>query len=478
MTPPTLDPVRDAARRAPMAPALVLSDRVVTYADFEARVDGAAAWLGDRDLEPGDRLALLAAPSSDLIALLWGCWRAGVVAAPVSLRLPDAALAALLARLAPAALVTDRPDLALDVPTYSLSPLPVRPTPSTSNLQPSTPTTLVHTSGSSGTPKAALHTWGNHAWSARGWVERLRLGPGHRWWLDLPLYHVGGLAVLVRCALAGAAVVLAPPATPLADAVRRFGVTHASLVATQLRRALDTATPADLGALRGMDALLLGGSAIPDDLLREAYDAGLPVLTSYGMTEMSSTVTATPPDAGFEALRTAGAVLPHREVRLADDGEILVRGRTRFAGYLTQDDNGRDTLNEPFDADGWFATRDIGAWVEIDGQLLLRVVGRKDRMFISGGENIQPEAIEAALLRLPSVRRAAVVPVADAEFGHRPVAFVEADTDTDLDALRTDLDVPGFMRPVAVLPWPDDLIGGMKADLVALQRRARTLLRA
>ncbi|MEL6611564.1 MAG: AMP-binding protein [Bacteroidota bacterium] len=470
MTASTLDPVRAAAQRTPEAPALVPADGLVSYADLDAQVGGAAAWLEAHDLRAGDRLAILAAPSPDLIALLWGCWRAGVVAAPLSLRLPDAALADLIERLSPAALVTDWPDAAFSLPTYPLASRraaqSTRPTldlrPSTLNLR---PWTLIHTSGSSGTPKAALHTWANHLWSARGWIERLRLGPQHRWWLDLPLYHVGGLAILVRCALAGAAAVLAPPKTPLPEAVRRYGVTHASLVATQLRRTLDAATPADLDALRGMDALLLGGSAIPEDVLREAYDAGLPVLTSYGMTEMTSTVTATPPDASFEALCTAGAVLPHREVRLADDGEILVRGRTRFAGYL--DDA---TLTEPFDADGWFGTHDVGAWVEVDGQRLLRVIGRTDRMFISGGENIQPEAIEAALLRLLGVRRAAVVPIADAEFGHRPVAFVEADI--DLGALRTTLDVPGFMRPVAVLPWPADLEDGMKPDLVTLQRRA------
>ncbi|MEO1725699.1 MAG: AMP-binding protein [Bacteroidota bacterium] len=491
MTASTLDPVRAAAQRTPEAPALVLDDGPVSYTDLDAQVGGAAAWLEAHDLRAGDRLAILAAPSPDLIALLWGCWRAGVVAAPLSLRLPDAALADLIERLSPAALVTDWPDAAFSLPTYPLAsrraaqstrptldprPSTFDPRPSTFDPRPSTfdprpptldlrPWTLIHTSGSSGTPKAALHTWANHLWSARGWIERLRLGPQHRWWLDLPLYHVGGLAILVRCALAGAAAVLALPKTPLPEAVRRYGVTHASLVATQLRRALDAATPADLDALRGMDALLLGGSAIPEDVLREAYDARLPVLTSYGMTEMTSTVTATPPDASFEALCTAGAVLPHREVRLADDGEILVRGRTRFAGYL--DDA---ALTEPFDADGWFGTRDVGAWVEVDGQRLLRVIGRTDRMFISGGENIQPEAIEAALLRLPGVRRAAVVPIADAEFGHRPVAFVEADI--DLGALRTMLDVPGFMRPVAVLPWPADLVDGMKPDLATLQRRA------
>ncbi|MEO0741332.1 MAG: AMP-binding protein [Bacteroidota bacterium] len=472
MTSTAPDPIRAAAQRMPEAPALVLADGHVSYADLDAQVDSAAAWLEDRDVRPGDRLAILATPSPDLVALLWGCWRAGVVAAPLSLRLPDADLAPLLARLAPAALVTDRPDAAFGLPKY---PLPSRRATQSRPTRPSTcdprPATLIHTSGSSGTPKAALHTWGNHRWSARGWIDRLGLGPQHRWWLDLPLYHVGGLAILVRCALAGAAAVLALPKTPLPEAVRRYGVTHASLVATQLRRTLDAATEADFDALRGMDALLLGGSAIAEEVLREAFGAGLPVLTSYGMTEMTSTVTATPPDASFEALCTAGAVLSHREVRLADDGEILVRGRTRFAGYMDG-----ATLTEPFDADGWFATRDVGAWVEVNGQRLLRVVGRTDRMFISGGENIQPEAVEAALLRLPGVRRVAVVPMQDAEFGHRPVAFVETDAHADLDAIRSALDVPGFMRPVAVLPWPGDLAGGIKPDLMALQRRAAAAL--
>src|SRR5690606_41684078 len=81
-----------------------------------------------------------------------------------------------------------------------------------------------------------------------------------------------------------------------------------------------------------LKTILLGGSAIPDRLIVEAHRRGLPVHTSYGLTEMASQVTTTPPNAPLEILRTSGRVLPHREVRIDDSGELFVRGATRFLG--------------------------------------------------------------------------------------------------------------------------------------------------
>ena len=307
-------------------------------------------------------------------------------------------------------------------------------------------------------------------WSARGWREQAPLGPGDRWLLDLPLHHVGGLAVLWRCALAGAAVVLARKHEPLPGAAARLGLTHASLVPTQLRRALQHAeTSSESGALARMRLLLLGGAATPPGLLAEAAARGWPVAPSYGMTEMSSTVTAALPGNG--GLDTSGAVLPHRQICLAADGEILVRGRTLFAGYLQPG----GTLERPDAGDGWFPTRDLGRWEQVGGRQMLRVVGRKDRQFVSGGENVQPEEIERALLALPGVDEAAVVAIEDAEFGHRPVAFVRGTA--DVATVSRALTLPSFKRPDAVYPWPDDAPAAMKVDRLWLARRALALRR-
>jgi O-succinylbenzoic acid--CoA ligase len=246
------------------------------------------------------------------------------------------------------------------------------------------------------------------------------------------------------------------------EAAVRLGATHASLVATQLQRLLrEGAVPASLRAV------LLGGGPMPEMLLDAATEAELPVHTSYGMTEASSQVTTTPPGATREALRTSGRVLPYRELRISEGGEILVRGQTLFQGYLEGGE-----LRDPTDAEGWFHTGDLGA-LDADGSLT--VLGRLDNMFVSGGENVQPEEIEAALKRLPGVEEAVVVPFPDAEFGHRPAAFVRTDDAVQNGELAEGLAslLPRFMIPLAFHPWPEAASGGVKPDRALLARLAR-----
>jgi o-succinylbenzoate---CoA ligase len=446
----------DPVHAAP-AEALAVLDRetAVSFGALDRRIAFAARALRRQGLGEGDRLAVYRGQDLRTLVLLFAAWRAGIVAVPVSPRQPAGAVPALLAEAGGAALVGEGGLDAEALTAGEADPGEVPP------WRLDRPATVVFTSGSTGTPKAALHTLGNHVWSALGWAERAPLGPGDRWLLDLPVAHVGGLSLLFRTALAGAALALPEPGLPLAEALRRQGVTHVSLVATQLRRALDAG-----GDLRGLRLALLGGSAVPPDLLAEALRQRLPVAVSYGLTEMASTVTATAPGDPPEA--SAGTVLPYREVRLGPEGEILVRGRTRFVGYLTP-----EGLARPFDPEGWFATGDLGAWAE-GGRL--RVVGRRDNLFISGGENVQPEAVEAALLALPGLRQAVVVPVPDAEFGARPAAFVEADAWAP-EAWRAALAerLPRFMLPVAFHPWPEDT-RGLKPSRPLLAARAAASL--
>jgi O-succinylbenzoic acid--CoA ligase len=204
---------------------------------------------------------------------------------------------------------------------------------------------------------------------------------------------------------------------------------------------------------------------MPEDLVDEALARGLPVHTSYGLTEMASQVTTTAPGAAPEELRTAGRVLLHREVSVSGEGEILVRGETLFAGYVEGEETGR-----PSGAGGWFRTGDLG---RLDGTGRLRVLGRRDNLFVSGGENVRPEEIEEALLRIPGVEEAVVVPVTDPEFGARPVAFVRLSEGTGDLARALEPVLPRFKIPKAFHEWEG--AGGMKSDRPALEQRANRL---
>ena len=225
------------------------------------------------------------------------------------------------------------------------------------------------------------------------------------------------------------------------------------MVPTQLSRILqnEDALPA---LSKQLKAMLLGGAPATSQLIERALAAGLPVNTTYGSTEMASQVAT-----GTPLYPTSPKTIPGRHLWINDNGEILVKGPTLFRGYLTD-----DGINPSVDKDGWFHTGDIG---RIEPDRTLTVIGRKDNMFISGGENIHPEHIEAALESIDGITRAIVVPINDPEFGQRPIAFIQYDYDWMLDdaeeypvgetRIREELEavLPRFILPVKYYPWPE-----------------------
>jgi O-succinylbenzoic acid--CoA ligase len=458
--------LRSAALAAPKAAALVGASGITSYEELDRMVSAATLRLGG--LEPGSRVALHLPKDERYVALVLALIRAGHVACPVSDRLPPRGVAWLLERAACSALISEDQELLQTAGAGLLKPVPEallregKQRAESADIPHERPATIIFTSGSSGVPKAALHTFGNHYHSALGSNANIALRPGDRWLHSLPLYHVGGLSILFRCLLAGATVALPQPGTSPGESIAGLGATHVSLVSTQLSRLLRES--ADLG---GLEAVLTGGGPVPPSLVDEALARRLPLHTSYGLTEMTSQVTTTPPDASIEELRTAGRVLPNRQVSISENGEILVRGETLFAGYAEGEE-----LDRPVDAEGWFHTRDLG---ELDESGYLRVGGRMDNLFISGGENVQPEEIEDALCRLEGVDEAVVVPVPDEEFGARPVAFVR--TDGGVRDLSRELEsvLPRFKIPISFHPWPEEARRGMKVDRAALGERALRL---
>ncbi len=261
----------------------------------------------------------------------------------------------------------------------------------------------VPTSGSTGEPKGVLLTAGNLRASALATADRL--GGHGQWLLAIPPTHVGGLQVLVRSLLAGTTPVVLPPGpfTAASFAAATAELTGprrcVSLVPTQLRRLL---TGDGVAALRSYDAVLVGGAATTASLLARAREAGARVVTTYGMSETSG-----------------GCVydgVPLDGVRVSvDDGRVRLAGPVVARGYRLR----RDLTAAAFDGDV-FTTSDLG---RLEGGLLT-VLGRADDVVVSGGENVAPLAVEAALETHPSVVEAAVTGVPDDEWGWRVVALV------------------------------------------------------
>lgn len=452
-------PVAQWALERPEGVALRTTSGEVTWAEWHRRTIVVAERLRDAGVEASTRVGLCLRPSEEYLTLLVAIFRLGAVACPVNPQFPADYRRVLLEQL-DCALVIDADELARLRDGFVFAADSEKSAFPTWLLD--QPATILFTSGSTGSPKAAVLSLRNHLESARMANANLPLHSGDAWLLSLPLFHVAGFGVLFRCLVAGASIVLSPSEMPLHAAVTELGVTHVSLVARQLARLVD------VGAWSpSLKAILLGGSAIPAPLLDRAVAAGLPVYTSYGMTETASQIAATPPGAARAELASSGRPLAAATLRATADGVLQVNGPSRFLGYWR-----RDGLECPFDSDGWFTTSDLGYF---DTAGLLHVRGRRDNVFIAGGENIQPEEIERALCALPGVAQAIVVPVPHPEFGATPVAFVDCDGAIDEERLRDGLlDVlPRFKAPRHFLPWPAEMTDtGMKISRSALAEKA------
>jgi O-succinylbenzoic acid--CoA ligase len=368
---------------------------------------------------PGDHVAL-ALPSPELVVALHACLLLGVVAVPIDLRLTEAEQAL---RAAHASVILDA------LPTGSGdggSPRGPRA------VEPDTTATLMFTSGTTAGPKPVALSYDNWLWNALGSALALGLDPGEVWLCPMPLAHVGGLSIQIRSAVYGTTVLLHErfdterALTALMDPDER--VTLVSLVPTMLSRLLD----AGLRAPPTLRRVLLGGGPIAPALLARAGAARVTVSPSYGMTEACSQIA------------TDGIPLLGTELAIADDGEILVRGRTVAAGALGPD--------------GWLHTGDLGA---LDDAGRLVVAGRKADTIVTGGENVAPVEVEAVLLEHPGVVDAAVFGRSDPEWGEAVVAHVVlADgAGVEAEALRehcagrlAPFKVPKRFEPVSGVP--------------------------
>ena len=306
-------------------------------------------------------------------------------------------------------------------------------------------TTLLLTSGSSGAPRAVGFTRAAFAASAAAAARRLELTAADRWGLCLSLGHIGGLSLVLRAVMTGSSVRLWPSfdAAAVARAVLAGEVTHLAVVPVMLRRLL--ARLAGRRAPPTLRCMLVGGAAAPRALLDDAFAAGLPLATTWGMTETASQVATAPPALARRHPGTAGRPLRGIEVRCGASrprpagtalrtprppsatprppaAPLQVRGPTLASIVI----RGPGAPPEPLgtDPEGWYSTRDLGR-VDADG--LVWIEGRADAMIVSGGMNVSPSEVERVIEELPGVREAVVFGVPDEKWGEVVAAVVEGD---------------------------------------------------
>jgi o-succinylbenzoate---CoA ligase len=425
-------PISEHAKHTPHHVALVEQNRDWTYEELNGCITSVCNDLKKVGVQEHSRVAFVARTSPATIILFFALLRLKAIACPLSFRIPQEQLPKYIELLGA---------------SHVLESVELNTGPSGSfTMRLDQLATFLFTSGSSGIPKIVCHSYGNHYYNAMGVIGPLQLDTSSRWLLSLPLFHVSGIAILFRSFLRGSAVVLAEQID--ASVIESLQISHLSLVPTQLYRLLQ-----EKAELKCLKCILLGGGPIPSDLLNAARARGLPIVATYSMTEMSSIIALSP-----------ATPLLYRKLKIEKDSEIWVGGETLFQGYW---DASSETVVHA-DKQGWFPTKDLGRWTEGHE---LEIIGRKDRQFISGGENIQPEMIERALSALPGIRQATVLPIDDLEFGKCPVAFLDDETNSyTLERIREALknELPRFMHPVRIFPYPIE--SGIKPTLASLKQ--------
>jgi acyl-CoA synthetase (AMP-forming)/AMP-acid ligase II len=304
---------------------------------------------------------------------------------------------------------------------------------------------VLYTSGTSGTPKAALLRHRHLTAYVLGTVEFAVAEEDQAALVTVPPYHIAGLANLLSNLYAGRRIVYldAFDAPTWLAAVRAEGVTQAMVVPTMLARVVAhlEGAPADVPTLR---TLSYGGSRMPLPVLEQALELfeGCGFVNAYGLTETSSTIALLGPDdhaaarAGDPVARTrlgsVGKLLPGIEVEVRDEtGTVLPAGEPGLVFLRGEQVSGEYAGGSVLDDDGWFPTKDRG-WVDDEGYLFIE--GRADDTIIRGGENIAPAEIEDVLARHDAIDDVVVVGVPDDEWGQRIAAVVVAASGASLDA--------------------------------------------
>ncbi|MEM9767705.1 MAG: AMP-binding protein [Cyanobacteria bacterium P01_D01_bin.71] len=309
---------------------------------------------------------------------------------------------------------------------------------------PNHPTPSIHipTGGSSGNIRFAVHTWETLLASVQGFCQHFDCATVNAYCI-LPLHHVSGLMQAMRCWLTGGQLTVQPfqellqpgaiSQTFQQERIAASSGSFLSLVPTQLQRSLQ-ANWDTVPWLRQFTAILLGGAPLWPSLRQTARDLRLPLAPTYGLTETAAQVATLLPSEFLAGQTGSGRALPHAQITIQDGaGQALppgVVGQIAIKAKSLARASGLTPIAPPL------MTNDLGC---LDQAGFLHVMGRETSLIITGGEKVQPEEVEAAILATGLVQDVAVVGLPDADWGERVVAIAVGTAKNDHDTLAQTL---------------------------------------
>lgn len=423
-------------------------------------------------------IAFLSESSDMLIFAIAACWKLGIPFIPLNPKLSKQELELQVKELHPSLIFTDLKNRGrftgddvvtmdenffLNAFTFDMRDVEL---PKESEIKDSEIFGYFFTSGTSGRPKIVPLKRRQIISASEASSSNFKPDSNHFWLLCLPLNHIGGISIILRSLIYG-------------SAIYRMDVFHeemikeflgentrfqaASLVPTMLKRLLNDPL---FKTHREFKAILLGGGPITSSLLKRSAERGIPIVSSYGMTETCAQIVANPmmtPSGMYTPLKSVGKPFPPNKLQIRDDdgkklgrnqsGTIWLKGPQVFDGYFNKEDS-----KGKFDKEGWFNTGDYG---HLNGFDQLFIESRRNDLIVTGGENVNPLEVEEAIEKLPSIKEAVVIGVPDEEWGQKVTAIVTLANgkSPDLEELRKqlkssliDFKIPKALKVVESLP--------------------------
>ncbi|MGB0908315.1 MAG: acyl-CoA synthetase, partial [Maricaulaceae bacterium] len=475
----TTDWIRQHAYVKADYPALIdlHSKREFTFSQMHDRVGRTAGMLKDMGVKRGDRVAFLMMNSSDLMEVIFGCWRIGAICVALNFRLTASELTFILNNSESSVLIVDDAFAPLidtlknstEVKHYIRTDCMGGDNEYEKGLAAATPITemvpqvlddtcmLMYSSGTTGTPKGVIITHGMMYFSPASAVRAGGMDPDNVALANMPLFHIGALnASAIPSLWLGATLIIMRMFDPQAtlDVINSpdLGVTSLFMVpaAYNVMRMMPNIDEVDFSRIHGA---ITGAETVPTELVKWWYDKGVVIQEGYGMTETAAAGCVLDKADIPEKVGSAGRSLMHSEIRIMDEngqtcapnvlGEICFRGAVITPGYWK-----RPEANAESFVDGWFKSGDIGR-MDADGYIYIE--DRIKDMYISGGENVYPAEIENLLYQMAQIAEVAVIGVKDDKWGETGcvVAVLKPDTELTLADILAHIgdDLAKFKQP-------------------------------
>ncbi|PFW95969.1 o-succinylbenzoate--CoA ligase [Bacillus pseudomycoides] len=412
----------------PERTAIETKEEKITFLELHEKVGSICEHLSYLQIEKGQKVAVLMKNGTQMITVIHALSYIGAVAVLLNTRLSREELLWQMDDAEVVCLVTDQEFETEQVLVYAFEEVvngPKKTAVVQEEFSLEESMTIIYTSGTTGKPKGVILTYGNHWASAVGSSLNLGLRDDDCWLACMPMFHVGGVSLLMKNIMYGMRILLVPKYDPdfIHEAIKTRGITIISVVSKMLMDLLERLGKETYPS--SLRCMLLGGGPAPKPLLETCVTKGIPVYQTYGMTETSSQICTLSADYMLTKVGSAGKPLFSCQLRIEKDGEvvppnvegeIVVKGPNVTHGYFKREDATRETI-----IDGWLHTGDLGY---LDEEGFLYVLDRRSDLIISGGENIYPAQIEEVLLANPKVVEAGVVGKADEQWGQVPAAFI------------------------------------------------------